>query len=724
MKRLSELQYFSRMQGEQQDELNQPDVTPGDIGNDEDIFGAYGEPADVTPGDTSGLDYFEDTYFEEPADVTAGDIGMYEARNIPVTEANPFRKKGVRVTREQRYAVYSKGGSIGSKNDEPVKVFDTAEEAKDYAKRMRKLLTPGERKHYGLGYTVKPLKEASIYDETFTGDEDEDDIKAAVIRYIDKVYPGSGIHTDDIYYLFDELFNDSYYPESAEDTPAIVAEIAQEIMTEFARAGEEETGYIPSDDEGAPELDEEVEEWLNDLFDRLMIRDIDDFYDNQDKIAKKFARRFPNNDWHNDVAPIVEILLEYRPGNANLREASARWHVRIPANVYDGRHYDYRYVAVAAPGDTAEEAVAYVKTHPEEFIPQIEAMRVGNRRKVQAPVEKNVWFDKAFAGQKILEGTVAPRELVDPDSEYYLGDENDEIMPELDSIGNIRNTDNEYVSMEMTLGKDAADFMRNYNNSAKQRMHRYLFDTHEWSADDDQSDWDDKVEYFYGDLHDNFGDDEEWDDDVARDVARTHMYGHPRWDEKAYGIELKKALELYETAQQTVQLFSRIRETTNLPQYGFSQPFIRSLYGNLDISHDADVTPVPRKPSTTELEDNAILVQAADGEYAFWRPSRRSNDKSWVRAAPSFGSNPYSDTQKLQVALSKKAMKQLPDALASMGFVEGDSDIKSYYQDGVDVYVSTANPKLKVVFRSDEDRPVVSIVGPKKAKRSSMPYYD
>ena len=60
-----------------------------------------------------------------------------------------------------KYGVFSKGGSIGSDPEhlrKPVKVFDTPEEAKEYAKRMRKLLSPGERKYYGLGYVTKKIK--------------------------------------------------------------------------------------------------------------------------------------------------------------------------------------------------------------------------------------------------------------------------------------------------------------------------------------------------------------------------------------------------------------------------------------------------------------------------------------------------------------------------------------------------------------------------------------
>ena len=60
---------------------------------------------------------------------------------------------------EEYYGVFQKGGSIGGKKDgKPVRAFETKKEAQDYAKRMRKQLSPGEKKYYGLGYIVKSIK--------------------------------------------------------------------------------------------------------------------------------------------------------------------------------------------------------------------------------------------------------------------------------------------------------------------------------------------------------------------------------------------------------------------------------------------------------------------------------------------------------------------------------------------------------------------------------------
>ena len=60
-----------------------------------------------------------------------------------------------------RYGVFSRGGSVGSKHNDPVATFDNVEDAKQYAARRRKMLTPGERKYYKMGYVVRALKEAA-----------------------------------------------------------------------------------------------------------------------------------------------------------------------------------------------------------------------------------------------------------------------------------------------------------------------------------------------------------------------------------------------------------------------------------------------------------------------------------------------------------------------------------------------------------------------------------
>ena len=67
---------------------------------------------------------------------------------------------------EEKFGVYRKGGSIGEKpSTEPHKTFDSAEEAKAHAKSMNKVLSPGEKKYYGIKYHVKPIKEENNLDE-------------------------------------------------------------------------------------------------------------------------------------------------------------------------------------------------------------------------------------------------------------------------------------------------------------------------------------------------------------------------------------------------------------------------------------------------------------------------------------------------------------------------------------------------------------------------------
>jgi uncharacterized protein YeaC (DUF1315 family) len=59
-----------------------------------------------------------------------------------------------------KYGVFSKGGSIGSQKfkDEPLKTFDSKEEAIADARRRRSSLSKGERGYYRMGYVVKAIK--------------------------------------------------------------------------------------------------------------------------------------------------------------------------------------------------------------------------------------------------------------------------------------------------------------------------------------------------------------------------------------------------------------------------------------------------------------------------------------------------------------------------------------------------------------------------------------
>ena len=59
-----------------------------------------------------------------------------------------------------KYGVFAKGGSVGSQRfrDDPLKTFDSREEAVADARRRRSGLSKGERGYYRMGYVVKPIK--------------------------------------------------------------------------------------------------------------------------------------------------------------------------------------------------------------------------------------------------------------------------------------------------------------------------------------------------------------------------------------------------------------------------------------------------------------------------------------------------------------------------------------------------------------------------------------
>jgi hypothetical protein len=56
------------------------------------------------------------------------------------------------------YGVYRKGGSIGHSNNTLIGTYDTKQDAMDKAKNLRKLLSPGEKTYYKMGYSVKEIK--------------------------------------------------------------------------------------------------------------------------------------------------------------------------------------------------------------------------------------------------------------------------------------------------------------------------------------------------------------------------------------------------------------------------------------------------------------------------------------------------------------------------------------------------------------------------------------
>lgn len=64
---------------------------------------------------------------------------------------------------DEGHGVFLKGGSVGeTRSGKPVEVHSNVEDAKAQAKRLNKHLSPGEKKHYGLKYHVKPVAEGFV----------------------------------------------------------------------------------------------------------------------------------------------------------------------------------------------------------------------------------------------------------------------------------------------------------------------------------------------------------------------------------------------------------------------------------------------------------------------------------------------------------------------------------------------------------------------------------
>jgi len=86
-------------------------------------------------------------------------------------------KKKFKEADETKYAVVMLGGSIGNKSIRKVsdlkgtevkdkdRIFDSIDKAKEKAKQMNKLLSPGEKTYYGLKYVV-----AKIENNKFVGE--------------------------------------------------------------------------------------------------------------------------------------------------------------------------------------------------------------------------------------------------------------------------------------------------------------------------------------------------------------------------------------------------------------------------------------------------------------------------------------------------------------------------------------------------------------------------
>ena len=92
----------------------------------------------------------------------------------------------------EKFGVFRKGGSIGdNKKATPVKVHDNEQDAKDHAKRLNKLLSPGEKNYYGMKYHSKPVSEDSKLTKIPTGHEEHHEVDEGTVTEI----PGGIRHT-------------------------------------------------------------------------------------------------------------------------------------------------------------------------------------------------------------------------------------------------------------------------------------------------------------------------------------------------------------------------------------------------------------------------------------------------------------------------------------------------------------------------------------------------
>jgi hypothetical protein len=134
-------------------------------------WGNYDDSALVAEGHDHGPDHTHSHDHEEEHDEVcpecdgAGCPECYgeEDRDRAYDRARGMERESVGMMEEDsavKYGVFAKGGSVGSQRfrDDPLKTFDTREEATADARRRRSGLSKGERGYYRMGYVVKPIK--------------------------------------------------------------------------------------------------------------------------------------------------------------------------------------------------------------------------------------------------------------------------------------------------------------------------------------------------------------------------------------------------------------------------------------------------------------------------------------------------------------------------------------------------------------------------------------
>lgn len=124
------------------------------------------KPDEETEPELLDNDDSEDDDYEDQEKETSEDDEELEEESLTESEESS----------SEFYGVFEKGGSIGKSNATRddlhawsgrdagtlVKVFSSSDEAKNYAKRMRSRLSPGERSYYGMGYFVKKLSKKDL----------------------------------------------------------------------------------------------------------------------------------------------------------------------------------------------------------------------------------------------------------------------------------------------------------------------------------------------------------------------------------------------------------------------------------------------------------------------------------------------------------------------------------------------------------------------------------
>lgn len=87
------------------------------------------------------------------------------------------------------------------------------------------------------------------------------------------------------------------------------------------------------------------------------------------------------------------------------------WRVHIPANIYDGKYYDFRTVPVVITkslAPTEQDAIDYINSNKEAILAKLDKKRmtVGSRsiRYVGKPVEKNVFFKDSYHVRPVVLG--------------------------------------------------------------------------------------------------------------------------------------------------------------------------------------------------------------------------------------------------------------------------------------------------------------------------------